>query len=176
VTLPYPLPELDLSAPFDRYRSRVLPAWIDANAHMNMAYYMVVFDHASELLLAQAGLSSECYTQNALGMLFVVEAHIEYQRELAENAPIAVSSQIIDLDRKLLHLFMRMRHATEGYAAASCQLLFLHADFKTRRSASWPNVCMERLEALAVAHRALPPPDRSKCRMGIDRSRHAARS
>jgi hypothetical protein len=34
---------------------------------------------------------------------------------------------------------------------------------------------MERLEALAVAHRALPPPDRSNCRMGIDRSRRAAR-
>ena len=70
-TFPYPLTELDLSAPFERYRARVIAEWVDGNGHMNMAYYMVAFDKASDVLLEQLGLSS-AYTERKLGMLFVL--------------------------------------------------------------------------------------------------------
>ena len=39
-----------IPAPFDRYRGEVLPEWIDLNGHMNLAYYTVLFDYASDLL------------------------------------------------------------------------------------------------------------------------------
>ena len=38
MTFPYPLPELDLSAPFEQYQARVIADWVDGNGHMNMAY------------------------------------------------------------------------------------------------------------------------------------------
>jgi len=38
----------DLAAPLDRYRDVVRPEWIDHNGHMNMGYYLVVFDFATD--------------------------------------------------------------------------------------------------------------------------------
>jgi hypothetical protein len=36
-------------APFDRYRGVVLPGWVDYNGHMNVAYYLVAFDLATDV-------------------------------------------------------------------------------------------------------------------------------
>src|SRR4029078_1002615 len=46
----------DLPAPFDEYRDVVRPEWIDHNGKMNMGYYVVVFDFATDAFLAWAGL------------------------------------------------------------------------------------------------------------------------
>jgi acyl-CoA thioester hydrolase len=173
VNLPYPLPELDLSVPFDRYRARVVAEWVDPNKHMNMAYYMVAFDKATDVLLEQLGLSY-AYTRHELGMIFVLEAHVTYERELCENDPIGVATRIVDRNRKLMHVFHRMVHADEGFAAATCELLLLHVDFRSRKSAPWPEVCTERIDAMFAAHRAMPDVDRAEHRLGIRPSRLAA--
>jgi acyl-CoA thioester hydrolase len=157
VNFPYPLPALDLSAPLDRYRGFVLPDWVDLNKHMNMAYFMVAFDKATDVLLEQLGLAGD-YTRHELGMTFVVEAHVTYARELREAEPIRITTQVIDRNAKLLHLFHSMLHGDNGYGVATCELLMLNVDFKTRRSAPWPAACIDRLEAMVAAHRALPRP------------------
>src|SRR5262245_27293056 len=38
----------DIPAPFDRYRDVVKPEWIDHNRHMNLGFYLVVFDLATD--------------------------------------------------------------------------------------------------------------------------------
>ena len=160
MNFPYPLPALDLSAPLDRYRGSVLADWVDVNKHMNMAYYLVAFDKATDVLLEQLGLAGD-YTRHGLGMIFVVEAHVTYERELCEGEPIRITTQMVDRNAKLIHLFHAMFHSDTGYGVATSELLLLNVDFKTRRSAPWPGACIERMEALAAAHRALPRPARS---------------
>ena len=39
----------DLAAPFDSHRDVVRPEWIDHNGHMNVGYYLVVFDFATRV-------------------------------------------------------------------------------------------------------------------------------
>jgi acyl-CoA thioester hydrolase len=63
--------ELDLSAPFDQHRATVLPEWIDWNGHMNVGYYVVAFDKATDTLCNQFGCSWE-YTRAKIGMTFVI--------------------------------------------------------------------------------------------------------
>ncbi len=41
---------MSIPAPFDRYEGEVLAEWIDANGHMNLAYYIVLFDYATDAL------------------------------------------------------------------------------------------------------------------------------
>ena len=48
---PYPMIELDLSAPLDLHRATVLPDWIDWNGHMNVGFYVVAFDKATDTLV-----------------------------------------------------------------------------------------------------------------------------
>ena len=44
---------MTIPAPFDRYEGEVLPEWIDANDHMNLAYYVVLFDYATDALFEE---------------------------------------------------------------------------------------------------------------------------
>ena len=57
--------------PFDRYQGEVLPAWIDSNDHMNLAYYVLLFDYATDAIYeAGYGAASRVYERAdaALGM------------------------------------------------------------------------------------------------------------
>ncbi len=165
---PYPLPPLDLSAPLDRHRAVVRPEWIDPNGHMNVGYYLVAFDHASDALCKLLGVGWD-YTEHRLGMIFALEAHVSYHRELHAGDSLRFTAQILDHDAKRVHLFQSMYHAEHGWLAATNELLFMHIDFKTRRASPWPEETMRRLEAIAAAHKALPRPEQAGRVIGIRR-------
>ena len=158
MTFPYPLPELDLSAPLDRYRAAVLPEWIDSYGHMNMAVYVTVFDQAADVLCALLGVGP-LYTQHELGMLFVLETHLAYAREVRLGAPLRVTSQILDHDAKRLHLFHHMYHGEEGWPVATNEVLMINVDYRSRRTMPWPDETMRRLGLMATAHSDLPKPE-----------------
>jgi acyl-CoA thioester hydrolase len=167
---PYPLPELELSAPFDRHRGVVRPDWIDANGHMNVGFYVVAFDHATDSFAEQLGVAWP-YVEHRLGMTFILEAHATFARELREGEPLRVTTQILDFDDKRLHLFHTMYHADAGYRAATNELLMMHVDYAGRRAAPWPAETMRRLQAMAAAHRALPRPAEAGRPIAIRRAR-----
>jgi acyl-CoA thioester hydrolase len=169
MSLPAPLPALDLSAPLDRHRARVKPEWIDANGHMNVGYYVVAFDHATDTLCEQLGVSWD-YTRRELGMIFVLEAHVTYDRELLPDAPFRVTTQILGHDAKRMHVFHEMHHAEENFLAATNELMIMHVDFKTRRAAPWPAETHRRLAAMAAAHKRLPWPVKAGRVIGLKKS------
>jgi len=158
MTFPYPLPELELSAPLDRYRTVVRPEWIDSYGHMNMAVYVTVFDQAADVLCALLGVGP-LYTQHELGMLFVLETHLTYAREVRLGAPLRVTSQILDHDAKRLHLFHHMYHGDEGWPVATNEVLMINVEYQTRRTVPWPDETMRRLGLMTAAHKALPRPE-----------------
>jgi acyl-CoA thioester hydrolase len=167
--LPYPLPELDLAAPLDRHRARVLPDWVDANGHMNVGYYVVAFDHATDTFCEQLGVAWN-YVEHRLGMVFVLEAHVTYDRELRRADPLRVTTQLLDHDAKRVHFFHAMYHGSEGWLAATNELMMMHIDFATRRAAPWPGAVARRLAALAAAHALLPRPERAGRTIAIPRT------
>jgi acyl-CoA thioester hydrolase len=170
MSFPYPLPDLDLAAPFDRHRETVRPEWIDPNGHMNVGYYMVAFDHATDTLCEQLGVAWN-YVEHKLGTSFIIEAHITYDREVHAGDPLRVTTQILDHDAKRLHFFHSMYHAREGWLASEVELMLMHIDYQTRRSAPWPAETLRRLELMATAHAALPRPVKAGRVIGIRRRR-----
>ena len=166
--LPFALPPLDLSAPLNQHRARVRPEWIDGNGHMNVGFYVVAFDHATDTLCELLGVSWE-YTRRELGMIFVLEAHVTYDRELLPDAPYRVTTQLLDHDAKRIHVFHEMYHAEDGFLAATNELAILHVDFITRRSAAWPDETQARLAAMAEAHSKLPRPAKAGRTIGLKR-------
>lgn len=166
MSLPYDLPALDPGAPFDRHRATVRPEWIDGNGHMNVAYYVLAFDQATDTFAEQLGVAWN-YVEHRLGMTFVLEAHVTYDRELRSGDPLRVTTQLLDHDRKRVHFFHAMYHGEAGWLAATNELVMLHVDFETRRAAPWPDETFARLEALAAAHRTLPWPEKAGRRIGL---------
>lgn len=170
MSFPYPLPALDLAVPFDRHRATVLPEWVDANGHMNMGYYLIAFDRATDTFCDQLGVGW-AYAEHRLGMVFALEAHIVYERELRQDDPFRVVTQILAHDEKRLRLFHAMHHAAEGWRAAVNEVMLLHVDFDTRRAAPWPELTRQRLQAIAAAHAVLPRPEAAGRGIAMRRSR-----
>ena len=156
----------DLAAPFDEYRDVVRPEWIDHNGHMNMGYYLVVFDLATDEFMRWVGLDAgHRYAQQVT--TFCLEAHVTYHREVRENDPLRFTTQLLGHDAKRMHYIHAMYHATEGYLAATNELMLMNIDYATRRSAPWPEWAMERIEKLAAAHASLPRPTQAGRLIGI---------
>ena len=87
-----------------------------------------------------------------------------------QSASRAESSTAIKAHARL----HRMVHADKGFSAATCELLLLHVDFRSRKSAPWPDACTERIDGMLAAHRATPDTDRAEHRLGIRPSRRVA--
>ncbi|RLA33841.1 MAG: thioesterase, partial [Gammaproteobacteria bacterium] len=69
---------------------KVKPEWIDVNGHMNVAWYVLIFDLAVDDLWAEFGITDE-YIKETNGSTFAVECHITYQTELLEDDPYIVT-------------------------------------------------------------------------------------
>jgi len=148
---------MDSAAPIDSHRETVRPEWIDYNGHMNVAYYVLAFDHATDVLFDALGMG-ETYRDATDHSTFSLQIQVTYLRELQLGAPIRVTTQLIDHDVKRLHYFHEMYHAEDGYRAATCECLSIHVNLSARRSAPLPDDIQTRLVALMAAHRDLPRP------------------
>ena len=156
-------------APLELYRHVVQPDWIDYNGHMNVAYYVLAFDQATDALADYLGIDAG-YRARTHCSIFVLESHITYDRELVGGDPLRCTTQLLDHDTKRIHYFHRMYHAEQGYLAATTELILLHVDLSQRRSAVFPDDTLSALTALAEQHRQLPRPDQAGRVIGIRRS------
>ena len=147
----------DLAAPFDAYRDVVRPEWIDHNGHMNMGYYVVVFDLATDAFLSWVGLD-ETHRRTHAVTTFCLEAHVTYHREVRAGDPLRFTSLLLGHDAKRIHYFHEMHHAREGYLAATNELMSLHVSEESRRGAPMADAVLTRLAEVQRAHDALPRP------------------
>ncbi len=155
------------------YRGHVLPEWIDLNGHMNVAYYLLAFDHAVDKLWDRIGITAD-YVQETSGSTFAVESHVTWQRELQEAEPFIVTSQIIAFDEKRIHQFQRMYHADQHYLAATAEWMNLHVDLQTRRVSQWSRNTVNKLHELTAAQGDLTLPVEVGQRMQIKKPLYAA--
>lgn len=144
-------------APFVSSTMRIEPAWIDFNGHLNMAYYLVLFDRGVDEAMALAGLGPD-YVELRACSYFTAETHTLYRRELTLDQPVRATVQLIGHDDKRIHLYLELRHATEGWVAASCEQLFVHVDMTDRKVRPFPDDVLASLGVMRAAHRALPEP------------------
>ena len=165
-SLPYELPELVTRAPLDTHRSTVLPEWVDWNGHMNVAFYVTAFDQASGAFMRNMGLGRP-YVDNKLGMTFVLEMHITYDRELREGAPMRFVTQLLDCDAKRVHLFHEMYHAEQGFLAATNETIVMNIDYGTRKSGPFPAQAAERLAQVWAEHQKMPKHPKAGRLMGL---------
>ena len=130
----------------------VLPAWIDANDHMNVAYYVLAFDLGVDALWERFGITPE-YIERSYGSTFAVESHIIYEQELMEGDPYIVTSQILAYDDKRIHQFQRLYHAHKNYLAATAEWMNLHVDLEARRVSPWPDSILVKLAEYSANQR-----------------------
>lgn len=150
-------PSHPLAQPLRLHTETVVPAYIDYNGHMNVAFYVLIFDHASDALLAHVGLD-EAYRNNSGQSIFAAEMHVNYVAEAMEGEDVAVESRVLKTDEKRLHLFHEMFAGQERRLVATNEVMILHVDLTTRRVTPFPHDLAERLKSLEQAHASLARP------------------
>jgi acyl-CoA thioester hydrolase len=156
----------ELDAPLDRYRDVVRPEWIDHNRHMNMGYYLVVFDLATDEFFAWVGLDA-AHRAARDTTTFCLEAHVTYHREVRAGDPLRFTTRLLAHDDKRLHYFHEMYHARDGWLAATNELMSLHVSLATRRAAPMAPEILARLAAIQHAHAALSRPPQAGRAIGL---------
>lgn len=154
--------------PFVIHRENVQSEWIDYNGHMNVAYYVLAFDHATDRLFDLVDIGID-YVNRTNNSAFVLETHVGYRREVHEGDPLDFTLQLIDADDKRMHIYFEMLHGGEGWLSATSELTVLHVDLDTRRSAPFPDGVKARIEAIFAAHADLPRPEAVGRALGIRR-------
>jgi acyl-CoA thioester hydrolase len=144
-------------APFVSSVMRLEPQWIDYNGHLNVAFYHVMFDQALGEALALVGLAED-YVRERNKSFFTGETHVIYKRELRLDDPVRVRLQLVNFDEKRLHIVEDLCHASEGWVAATCELISLHVDLATRKVTPFPADIAANLAEMRSSHGWLPRP------------------
>ena len=157
---------MDARVPFCGYQSCVQPEWIDFNGHMNVAYYVLAFDQATDMFNSNLGLGPE-YTRDTRQSLFVVDMNVTYKRELKQGTPISCTTQLLEFDAKKLRIFHQMFNSDEGFLAATNELIMVHVDLNSGRSCPFPSQALEQLQSMARQHQSLAIPDGAGRALGL---------
>jgi acyl-CoA thioester hydrolase len=119
------------------HQQEVLTEWIDYNRHMNVAFYVLIFDQSLDVFLDQIGLTRE-YRESANCTVYVLETHVTYIQEVHEGDLLEMTIRVIDCDEKRMHLFLEMHHRDKGFLAATSEQMIMHLDKSGPRAAPMP--------------------------------------
>ena len=146
-----------IPTPLSLHEEIVLPEWIDYNGHMNVAYYVLAFDHATDAMLEYLRLTRD-YKVRANSTTFVADMNVSYKKEVKEGDPLRFTTQILECDDKRIHFWHEMFHATKGYLAATNEILSLHIQLDTRRVGPMSKDVANWVSKVRDAHAPLPTP------------------
>ncbi|MBO6518436.1 MAG: thioesterase family protein [Rhodospirillales bacterium] len=156
------------ATPARLWEETVSPDWVDYNGHMNVAYYVLIFDHATDAFLEEIGMNEALRAETG-SSVFVAEAHITYDNEVMEGERVYVTSQVLDCDEKRLHLFHAMYNAEDDSLCATNELMILQVNLNTRKVGPFIDHVQSRIRDIYKAHEPLAAPDQKGRVIGIRR-------
>ena len=110
--------------------------WIDYNNHMNMAYYVLVFDNVWEIILKKFKMGEDS-AKSAHMSTMVVETHTTYNSEVKLGDEVEINLTFFDHDKKRLHFKMEMIEKSSKKLSATLEMLSLYIDLKKRKVAEF---------------------------------------
>ena len=106
--------------------------WTDYNNHMNMAYYVLVFDQLWEIVLAKFKMGEQSAKTSQMSTM-VVETHTTYNNEVKEGDEVEVNLTFFDHDKKRIHFKMEMIEKSSKKLSATLEMLSLYIDLSKRK-------------------------------------------
>ncbi len=136
------------------YETSIKPEWIDHNGHMNVAFFVLAFDEATDAAYEHWGIGMD-YPDISGCSVFTLGINVDYLGELFEGDAIRVETTLVDYDAKRIHYFHRMIDTGKDQLVATNECLCMNVDLTARKSAPFPDDVIEKLAPFAGA--AEPP-------------------
>ena len=106
--------------------------WTDYNNHMNMSYYILVFDIIWEQILGKFKMGENSAKTTSMSTM-VVETHTTYNNEVKEGDEVEVNLTFFDHDKKRLHYKMEMIEKNTQKLSATTEVLSLYINLDQRK-------------------------------------------
>jgi len=128
----------DLTGLPSYHRQTIPEDYMDRMGHMNVRYYMAVFDTATWRMFADHGLDDAYFSTTENGV-FALKQFIQYLAEVRPGETVAVYTRLLGLTDKRIHLMHFMANQDTGGLAAIIESLITHANLKVRKAAPLPS-------------------------------------
>ena len=118
---------------------KIIKDWTDYNGHMNVAYYVLIFDiYGAEKLMTEFKMGEDSAKTTSKSTM-VVESHITYNQEVKEGDEVDVNLIYFDHDKKRLLYKLEMVHKSKRYLVSTIESLSLYVDLNERKVAEFEN-------------------------------------
>ena len=110
--------------------------WTDYNKHLNMAYYVLIFDKAWEVMLEKFNMGELSAKTSGMSTM-VVETNTTYDSEVKEGDEVEIVLTFFDHDKKRLHFRLEMIEMKTKKLSSTIEMLSLHVDLNKRKVAEF---------------------------------------
>mgnify|MGYP001436294041 FL=1 len=112
---------------------KIIKDWIDYNNHMNVSYYLLIFDKFGADVLNETFKMGEHSAKTTGKSTMIVESNITYNQELKLDDEVDVNLVYFDHDKKRLQYKMEMVHKEKKFLASTIEVLALYVDLNNRK-------------------------------------------
>ena len=125
---------------------KIVKDWIDYNNHMNVSYYLLIFDKYGADILNETLKMGEHSARTTGKSTMIVESYITYKQELKIDDVVDVNLVFFDHDKKRLQYKMEMIHKGKKYLASTIEILALYVDLNSRKVSEFENEKVEIMD------------------------------
>jgi acyl-CoA thioester hydrolase len=136
----------------------VVPAsWADANGHMNMRWYVALFDDAGDELHERMGLIPGFHARHRTGTVDL-EHHTHFLNEVMPGDTVAIYSRLVNRSARRVHYVMFLINESKGKLAAVFECMNAFLDLSIRKTAPFPPEIADKIDRWLAHDSALDWP------------------
>ena len=113
-------------------KEKVIKEWTDYNNHLNVAFYVHIFDIAADVMLDNFKMGGESAKKDKK-TTFVAEMHTVYNQEIRLGEEVKTYVTYVNHDKKRIHYRLSMFNKEKKYLAATNEVLSLYVDLNKRK-------------------------------------------
>ena len=115
---------------------KIINEWTDYNNHMNLSFYIMIFDMGAEQILSKFQMGEQS-AKSAKKSTMVVETHTTYNNEVKENDDVEVHLSYFDHDKKRIQYKLEMYEKSKNVLSSTTEVLALYIDLNIRKVAEF---------------------------------------
>ena len=130
---------------------KVIKEWTDYNGHLNVAFYIYIFDRAADLMLDNFNMGGISAKKDKM-TTFVAEMYTAYKQEVRLGEEVEIHLTYVDHDKKRIHYRLSMFHKEKKYLAATNEVLSLYVDLSQRKVVEFSKDRLKLMDEAIKAH------------------------
>lgn len=136
------------------YHFTIPESYLDVMGHMNIRWYMALFNQGVLPFLQRIGLNQAYIDAENCGA-FALEHFVRYLAEVHVGQTVTIHTRVVGRSAKRLHFMQFMANETTGQVAATLEILNSHANLALRRTSPYPKQITDKIDGLLDKHQQL---------------------